>query len=181
MYDEKLVTAFATAFKNSVNALKKEHDEKFYYFAFIFDESMYPYISAWSYEAYERSIVDDEVAEADRGWWKWDYADSPYCAYGYDEYFAEAGKLLGERAENMSEDELYDVEWYVRMDSMEEALKRLGSEGFFGSGKDREQIIVNVEQAPPDCKEHERALRLNPPSALLDEYLENCETEEDED
>lgn len=178
MFDEKLVTSLQTAFRNSVEALRRERNEDFYYYGFIFDEGMHPYISAWSYEAYEKSLIDDEVSEADMAWWKWDYADSPYAVYGYDEYFTEVGRLLDERAESMSEDELYDVEWYTRMDSMTEALKRLADEGFFGTEDDRKKVIVNVEQAPPDCKERERAIMLNPASALLEEYLEYCEDEE---
>ncbi|MBQ8967692.1 DUF4303 domain-containing protein [Ruminococcus sp.] len=180
MSDEKLVKAFQEAFRNSVNALKGEHDERFYYYAFIFDEGMHPYISAWSEEAYEKSLIDDRVSEEDKGWWKWDYADSPYCAYGYDEYFGETAKFLDERAEGMTEDDLFDKDWYVRMESMEEALKRLDAEGFFGRGAEREKVIVNVEQAPPDGREKERAVRLNPTTALLEDYLEYCEDEEEE-
>ena len=63
------------------------------------------------------------------------------------------------------------------MDAMEEAMKRLDRAGLFGAGKEREQVVINVEQAPPDGdgSEYSRALRLNPPSALLSEYLETCE------
>ena len=49
----------------------------------------------------------------------------------------------------MSEDDLYDIEWNVRISSM--------------------------EVAPPDSNESERAMRLNPQTSLLREYLENCE------
>jgi len=178
MYDEKLVEVFQSAFQNAVTALRKEHKEKFYYYAFIFDEGLHPYISAWSYEAYEKSVAEKNVALNDRVWWKWDYSDSPYAVYGYDEYFTEAARIQDEREQGMSDEELYEVEWYTRMDSMEEALKRLDNLGFFGTGDERKQVVINVEQAPPDCKEYERAVRLNPESPLLNEYLEICETEE---
>jgi hypothetical protein len=41
-------------------------------------------------------------------------------------------------------------------------------------------VVINVEQALPDGDgaEYDRALRLNPSSALLSEYLETCETPE---
>lgn len=39
----------------------------------------------------------------------------------------------------------------------------------------RENVVINVEIAPPDCSEYNRALRLNAASSLLSEYLEYCE------
>lgn len=61
---------------------------------------------------------------------------------------------------------------------MEEALNRLDKLGFFGSDEKRKNVIINVEVAPPDCQEYHRAIRLNPESPLLNEYLDICETEE---
>lgn len=94
-----------------------------------------------------------------------------------DEFFIEASKYLDERAKNLSIDELYDVEWNARIAAMEEALKHLDEEGFFGVGDKRAGVVINVEVAPPDCHEYERAMRLNPQSLLLFEYLENCDRE----
>lgn len=56
----------------------------------------------------------------------------------------------------------------------------LDASGLFGTGKERECVVINVEQAPPDYDgaEYNRALRLNPSSALLSEYLETCESPE---
>lgn len=179
MYDEILVDVLQTAFQNAVISLREEHDENFYYFAFIFDEGLRPYISAWSYEAYEKSVAEEQIGEDEKVWWKWNYSDSPYAVYGYDEFFSEADKLLNERESKLSEDELYDVEWDKRIASMEEALKRLDSLKFFGTGEVRKNVVINVEIAPPDCSEYERALRLNPQSPLLCEYLETCEKEDE--
>lgn len=179
MFDEKLVNILQTAFQNTVSSLHIEHNERFYYYAFIFDEGLHPYISSWSYEAYEKSVIDNQISEDEKCWWKWDYADSPYVAYGYDEFFSEAAQLLDERESKISVDELYDVEWNIRIDSMVEALKRLDKSGFFGIGENRKNVIINVEVAPPDCKEYQRAIQLNPESTLLSEYLEICEREEE--
>lgn len=175
-YNEELVEVFMKAAGKAFSSLKENHQEHFYYYAFIFDEGLHPYISAWSYEALEQSIIDNEIKdEEEKGWWKWDYSDSPYAVYGYDEFFYEAGELLDKRASELSEDELYDMEWEARVDSMEEAMKRLNQSGLFGVGNDRKNVVINVEIAPPDGSEYGRASRLNPASSLLSEYLEHCE------
>lgn len=84
---------------------------------------------------------------------------------------------MDKRTDGLSDDELYGIEWVIRIDSMEEAMKRLDGSGLFGTGKERERVVINVEQAPPDedGSEYNRALRLNPSSDLLSEYLETCE------
>ena len=178
-YNHELVEVFVTALNHSFSALRKTYNEHFYYYAFIFDEGLHPYISAWSYEALEKSIVDNKIADEDKVWWKWDYADSPYAVYGYDEFFNEVNVLLDERRKGLSIDELYDIEWKIRVTSMEEAMKRLDQAGFFGTGSQRENVAINVEIAPPDGEESSRALRLNPKSSLLNEYLKYCEQPQD--
>ncbi|MDE5621240.1 MAG: DUF4303 domain-containing protein, partial [Ruminococcus sp.] len=166
MYDEKMVTALQSAFQNAVSSLRNEHNENFYYYAFIFDEGLRPYISALSYEAYEKLLIENDVSNDEEGW-KWFTFDFPYCAYGYDEFFIEVENMLLERERGMSDDELYGVELDTRIDSMEEALKRLDKAEFFSTDENRKNIIINVEVAPPDCKERQRAIRLNPESSLL--------------
>ena len=180
MSDEMMVDILQIAVQNAITSLRTVHNEEFYYFAFIFDAGLHPYISAWSYEAYEKSVIENQIKEEEKAWWKWDYADSPYVVYGYDEFFLEASRFLDERANRMSKDELYSVEWNARISAMEEALKRLDEKGFFGVGDSREHVVINVEVAPPDYNEYERAMRLNPQSLLLFEYLEcleYCESE----
>lgn len=177
-YDKKLVEAFVTALTNSFSSLKKTHKERFYYYAFVFDEGLRPYISAWSYEALEKSIAENEITDEERNWWKWDFSDSPYAVYGYDDFFNEVKELLDERQKALSIDELYDKEWKIRISSMEEAMKRLDRTGIFGAGDERTNVVINVETAPPDGSEYNRALRLNPESPLLSEYLNCCEQPE---
>ena len=136
--NEKLMEALITAARAAFLSLKETTKEHFYFYVFVFDEGMHPYISAWSYEALEAS--------------------------------------------KLSDDELYETEWEVRIELMEEAMKRLDASGLFGTGKERECVVINVEQTPPDGDgaEYKRAMRLNPPSALLSEYLETCETPEND-
>lgn len=175
--NEELISALVKAAGAAFLSLKETSKEHFYFYAFIFDEGLHPYISAWSYEALEKSIAEQQISDDDKSWWKWDSADSPYAVYGYDEFFGEVGELLDKRAGKLSEDELYEIEWNIRIDSMEEAMKRLDASGLFGTGKERECVVINVEQAPPDSdgSEYNRALWLNPVSDLLSEYLETCE------
>ena len=175
--NEELIEALAKAAKAAFLSLKETTKEHFYFYTFIFDEGLHPYISAWSYEALEKSIMEQQIPDEEKSWWKWDSADSPYADYGYDEFFGEVNELLDKRAGELSEDALYEVEWGVRIDCMEEAMKRLDGSGLFGTGEERERVVINVEQAPPDGDgaEYNRALRLNPASALLSEYLETCE------
>ena len=175
--NEELIEALVKAARAAFLSLKETTKEHFYFYVFIFDEGLHPYISAWSYEALEKSIMEQQIPDEEKSWWKWDSADSPYADYGYDEFFGEVNELLDKRADGLSDDELYGIEWGVRIDSMEEAMKRLDGSGLFGTGKERECVVINVEQAPPDGdgSEYSRALRLNPSSALLSEYLETCE------
>ena len=175
--NEELIEALVKAAKAAFLSLKETTKEHFYFYAFIFDEGLHPYISAWSYEALEQSMIERQIPDEEKSWWKWDSADSPYVDYGYDEFFGEVSEVLDKRADGLSDDELYGNEWAVRIDSLEEAMKRLDSLGLFGIGKERERVVINVEQAPPDedGSEYNRALRLNPSSDLLSEYLETCE------
>ena len=84
-----------------------------------------------------------------------------FYVFVFDEGFGEVDALLDQRASKLSDDELYETEWKVRIELMEEAMKRLDASGLFGTRKDRECVVINVEQAPPngDGAEYDRALR----------------------
>ena len=175
--NEELIEALVNAARAAFLSLKETTKEHFYFYVFVFDQGLHPYISAWSYEALEKSIIEQKISDEEKSWWKWACADSPYAVYGYDEFFGEVSELLDRRAGALSKEELYGIEWFARIDFMEEAMKRLDDSDLFGTGKERECVVINVEQQPHDeaSSEYDRALRLNPPSALLSEYLETCE------
>lgn len=175
--NEGLIEALVKAAGAAFLSLKETTKEHFYYYVFVFDEGLHPYISAWSYEALEKSIAEQQITEEEKSWWKWDCSDSPYAVYGYDEFFGEVSELLDKRAGTLTMDEIYGSEWSFRIDLLEEAMKRLDASGLFGTKEEREHVVINVEQVPPDEEsgEYDRALRLNPHSALLSEYLETCE------
>ena len=62
-YDEEIVEALVKAAASAFSSLKETHKEQFYYYAFVFDAGMHPYISAWSYEALEKSIIENKITE----------------------------------------------------------------------------------------------------------------------
>lgn len=176
-YDEELVKTFSKAAYNAFSDLKKNYKEQFYYYVFVFDLGL-PYISAWSYEALEKTVINDKVTDEEKKWFKWSCSDSPYVLYGYDEFFHETQELLNKRTEKLSSDN-FDNEWDLRVNSMEETMKRLDRSGLFGTGDERKNIVINVEIVPPDGSEYHRAIRLNEMSSVLSEYLESCEDPED--
>jgi hypothetical protein len=57
------------------------------------------------------------------------------------------------------------------MDAVEASMARLDAEGLFGVGEARAGVVVLVENMPPLPVDTERALRLNPPGPLFQEWL----------
>ena len=53
--NEELIEALAEAAGAAFASLKENKKEHFYFYVFVFDEGLHPYISAWSYEALEKS------------------------------------------------------------------------------------------------------------------------------
>ncbi|WP_295219625.1 DUF4303 domain-containing protein [Ruminococcus sp.] len=172
---EKMLTNSAG---KCIKQLFHDHKEQFYYCAFIKLENSTPFISAWSFEALEHVIHDNQVNDAEKKMYKWSYADSPYCAYQYDDYFLDIQKIYEERISQIHSESDYIAEELFWLNSMEKAMSNLDKMGLFGVGEKRLQIVINVEVMPPDFSNTERALRLNPRLALT-EWLEEC-SEEDE-
>ena len=190
-YDEELVEVFERAAEKAFTSLIEEHStEHFYYFTMIIDEALKPYISAWSYEALEECLAEKELEnDEERLWYKWGACESPYAGYGYDENFSECENLLDKRetiADKIHEEagtyEEIDKEFELLINSMEEAMRRLDEKGLFGTGDEREGIVIMAEIIPPEASNNDRALRLNK-NGLIEEYLEDNANlyEEDED
>ena len=156
--EEQLEEEIYSATKTAFSALLSEHPESYYYFALITTgEAHSPILSAWSREALEKS--DPEL--------KWSYSDSPYCCFKED-VFNKVKDLFALRPQLTPEisDREWEKEYSVRLNAMESAMKRLDSEGLFGVGPERNDILINVEVMPPDHTNTERAKRLNPKSSL---------------
>jgi hypothetical protein len=67
-------------------------------------------------------------------------------------------------------------EWQFRVGAMEAAMAALDHEGLFGRGPERSRMLINVEVAPPDASNTERAVRLNPADAVQQWLAEASES-----
>ena len=176
-FDSDLVEKIEDAVEKAVTKLFEDHKENFYYCSLITcGEAARPVLSAWSWEALDRLSENDE----DKLDLKWSYADSPYCMFG-EEFLSELDDIFQERprVEDIDDDDEYDKEISIRINSMEKALSNLDKKGLFGVGEDRKKIVINVEFMPPDYSNTERAIRLNPEDALVSWLEEAAEEEED--
>lgn len=167
MFDRKMTNLLQTAFLNTYTALQEQCHEHFYFAALVLDSGSRPYFSAWSYEAYERSIRENRISAEEQAWWNWNLADSLYIAFEDDTHFAEF-------SQKADADKQQDYEWNVLIDSMLEALLRIRKKH---TDHMFDNVILNVAVFPPDEKEADRALQCNSPSDLLQEYLHACEPE----
>ena len=142
-----------------------ENGEHFYYCTLTTSgDGGMPAFSAWSKEALLK-MEDDEL--------KWSYADSPYCLYKYDEYWKVVEDMWWKRPHihNLPYEQ-YVEEFTVRIEILVLAMKNLDNAGFFGLNQKRDDIFINVELAPPDKTNTERAQLLNPStSVILKEWL----------
>ena len=177
--DEKLVDVLENAVEQALTKLFKEHCENYYYITLAtFEECVCPVISAWSVEALDREAGKSDDPEKEREYLKWDYASSPYYAFGYDEFFGEAVALYDARSAELDDvdDDAYETEMNIRLNSMEKVMHDLDQKGLFGRGEKRLGVVINAEYMPPDYSNTERGIRLNPEKAIK-EWLEQTEDE----
>ncbi len=161
----EIIPVLTAAAEKAFRQLFQEHpDEHFYYCTLVMLDVSAPCISAWSEEALEVFLSQNGIQNPeDRLDYRYSYADSPYFAFGYEEYFSEAETLFSEcfaRQDSMSDSE-YDAEVLRWLDAMEMAVHILDSSGLFGSRKERKHIFLNAEIMPPEEDNTLRAKRLN--------------------
>lgn len=169
---EILIAAITKAARMAFQKLFS-NGEHFYYCALLTTgEGFAPIISAWSWEALARvtQLNSETYAQSI----KWSYADSPYYAFGYDEYFSDVKQLFEHRANIDSlNDEDWGKEFDVRLTAMVKAMSILDKEGLFAQNQSRRSILINVELMPPDASNVQRALELNN-SEDIEEYLQEA-------
>ena len=162
--------------RNGFEALFKEHNEEFYYCTLILSEGATPFISAFSKESLREAVKKNGNKYSEEEL-KWSYADSPYCGYGFEEYFKEIDKVFFERMDKVS-DEDYDNEMEYWLSLMEKVMKTLDKEKVFGEGKNRRDMIINAEIMPPEDSNAERAERLNTKTTYKKWYKDNFDDDE---
>lgn len=165
-----IIKPLLEATEKSFRLLFKEHNEHFYYCTLVMIEVGTPCISALSYETLEKLASASEDYDNEYPQLKWSYADSPYCGFGFDEYFGDVEKIFEQCFNGKIRDDIeaFENEYLRWIASMEEVMKILDSRGLFGMGKERSRLFINAEIMPPEASNFDRAKRLNP----LDIYKE---------
>ena len=182
---QALRTATREAAEQAFAEVRGAHpDEHFYAFALYTDDGvMTVEPAANTEEGFRRKVGDGrETNPAQSNYYRWATAEWAYEAAG-SEHFQAAYDLLNvperydgdgaEEAEEEDPDEAFEEdERFVAfkkqvIETMVEALSRLDSEGFFGSGGVREEVTLFVSISDSDAAqevENDSARKLNPPA-----------------
>ena len=145
-----------------------ENGEHYYYCVLLTTgEALPPCIAAWSEEALERFVNENSIPKEEIPYYKYSFADSPYYAFGYEEYFQQVKALFYERPEmDYNDEEQWEKEYNFRLAAMVYAMKKLDAVGIFSLNQPREQVYINIELMPPDDTDIERALSFNNPEDI---------------
>lgn len=161
--DPALTRVIAEATRSAVADLRERHPEDFHAFALLTTgEALPPYLAAASAEGTARA-----------GAHRWGLPDSPYAVWGYEEHFGEVVRAFGARGDlfALADERAVDAEYATRLASMEEALRLLDAEGFFGAGAERLGVLLLAGTLPPDEGDAGAVRRLNPAGPLRDSWL----------
>lgn len=173
---ETLTAAITEASRMAFQKLFNNGEQFYYCVLLTTGEGLAPIISAWSWEALDR--VSQKYSQAYAQDIKWSYADSPYYAFGYDEYFGDVKQLFEHRtAIDNQNNEAWKKELDFRLMAMVRAMSILDREGLFAQNQSRKNILINVELMPPDASNTQRALELNNPEDIEDYLQEAAESE----
>ncbi|MCG8667806.1 MAG: DUF4303 domain-containing protein [Pseudomonadales bacterium] len=173
MDSHELEAEIYRALKSALERMYSEYEgHNFYYITLVTSgDALRPYMSAWSVEL----LAQESESEEDADELKWSCVDSPLCGYA-DDCFSVVDELFKSRPDIHSlSDSDFESEYSYRINAMERALERIDSDGLFGTGVKRDNVYVNIEVMPPDHTNTQRALRLNPKSALTEWLLEAAE------
>lgn len=166
----EIVEVLYEAAEKSFLSLFRDHgEEHFYYCTLVMADAATPCISAQSDESLDRYIKENGMSEEDAADCKWSWADSLYCAYGYDAYFSKVEELFEKRFADAEKDDCqYEAEYQAWLAAMENVMKMLDQKGVFGKGRARDEIFIFAEESPPDDESeafYKRGERMNPPTA----------------
>jgi len=111
--------------------------------------------------------------------YKWNFADSPYYAFG-EEYFKPVQSLLDTYPSifEMEDEDEIEREFELRVSAMVQAMQKMDQEGIFSINQPREQVYINVECIPNDNSDVDRALLLNEAKNIQEWLKDNPKVEE---
>ena len=143
----EIIEVLYEAVEKSFLSLFTDHgDEHFYYCTIVMTEAGTPCISAQSYESLDKYIKENGMSDEDKADCKWSWADSPYFAYGYDEYFNKVEELFKKRfADAKSDNCQYENTYKTWLEAMKTVMKMLDQKGILGKGKNRDKIFIFSE------------------------------------
>ncbi|MDR1911454.1 MAG: DUF4303 domain-containing protein [Helicobacteraceae bacterium] len=177
-----LVNEIYSAARKAFLDLFKNKESYYYCVLLTTGDACPPYISAWSQEALfkegkKRSSQKSSIKEQ-MNLLKYSFADSPYCLYGYDEYFNTVAKMFNDRPTmDFNDEEEWNKEFDFRYSAMVIAMKKLDDEGLFSLNQPRSNVLVNVEVIDEsEAMLAESAKLFNNGEAALNDYI-NWHTE----
>lgn len=157
-----------SAIEKTIIALRNDYpNDNFYYFTLSTGgEALTPGHSIWSEELLEKEAKkqaeennDDYMSIKEE--LKFSPVESPLF-YHYERYFKKVEDLFSKRP-NIHElnDENFDKEFNLRIDTMVKSLKNADKKGAFGINEERKRWFINVQILPPDSSNLIRAKIFN--------------------
>jgi hypothetical protein len=144
-------------------------NKKTYYYGVLLTtgEAHAPYISAWSKEALER-VREKRTHDESIKRLKYSPSDSPYCLFGYNEFFTSVVEMFESRSvdSGCDDDDEWDKEVNIRYHAMNAAMKRLDDEGLFSQSQPRENILfmsnfwMKIRMSTQKVQENSRTARM---------------------
>lgn len=173
----EVLCAVSTAARKAFSAVREAHpDEDFYYYVLWTTGAVHrPAPCACSAQGLAR--VMKEYGETDPANLRWSEADSPYDCFG-DQHFAEVEAIFSKLGDPYDRTE--DARKAL-LNAVVGAMQDLDSNGFFGTGAEREKVVINVSMPGEENEDQliERARLLNPVASLQTLVQDYSDSEQD--
>ena len=128
-YHNVVFEMLKNAVKSSFSDLFAKYPEHYYYCTVVLSEGAPPFISAWSNEAFDRFCKEKGIVTGLK--YMYSYADSPYCGYGYDEYFCKIKSFFINIVDKIDNDNDYSEMIDLWALCLEEVMIELDNNDFF--------------------------------------------------
>jgi hypothetical protein len=174
----KLIDEIASATRKAFVDLFQNKESYYYCVLLTTGEAHPPYISAWSWEALvregEKRSSPIISAKEQMNLLKYSPADSPYCIYGYDDYFGIVNEMFDKRPIMDYDDEKkWDMEYYIRYNAMVAAMRKLDDENLFSLNQPRDRVLINVEvMGENEYTIAENARKFNNCETIINDYID---------